>query len=712
MAQTADDVKNSTVKIVDNDRNFGGTGFFIHKEYCITCHHNIAEMDKIYVAGEDDKLYLAKWIEDYSDMEKDVAILRVKGSKYKPLEYQKVTYPGIDVVARGFPKMELHRLPAGRPEPGSLSETTDPMRWEKEEIEGSQKWNKKPERNLDVYIFSGDFDVGFSGGPVCYKGDWKVVGMFDAKDNTRGYVIPIEVVMSKFRGENQLAAPISTPITTQSFMQEGNNYFLKEQYNKAIEYYDLLINDRNYANAWHNKGLSLELLGYHKKAIDCFDKSIEMEPLFAQAWNNKGVSIGNLRKHDKEAIRCFNKSINIDPNNSTSWYNKGNALIRLGKYKEAIECYDRSLEIDPTNIEVRTSRREADKKFGKHKEPIELITPSYVLIQIAEKGDYVQRSLALQTLTTSEKRYRSGKVAAKGSKLTIISDKRRFIYDANYTGDLPGNLVRSEGHPDTGDPAIDEAYNSAGITYDFYKNVYGRNSVDNKGLEIIITAHYLKNFSNAFWNGNQVVCGDGDGNTFQGFTKSIDMMGHTLTHGIIQYEGNLTYQGQSGALSEHFCDVFGSLIKQWYLKQTASEADWLLGEGVFTSKIRGKALRSMKEPGTAYDDPLIGKDPQPDHMSRYVNTSTDNGGIHMNCGIPNRAFYLIAVELGGYAWERVGKIWYTAMTERIQKDLDFYDIASTTLEISRNLFGVGSIEEKAVQRGWEAVGIRARKTKK
>src|SRR5260221_6079606 len=155
-----------------------------------------------------------------------------------------------------------------------------------------------------------------------------------------------------------------------------------------------------------------------------------------------------------------------------------------------------------------------------------------------------------------------------------------------------------------------------------------------------------------------MVYGDGDGDLFELFTKPIDVTGHELTHGVTQYSANLNYQDQSGALNESFSDVFGSLVKQQALNQTTEQADWLIGQGIFTSKVHGVALRSMKAPGTAYEDPVLGKDPQPADMHSFVKTVDDNGGVHLNSGIPNKAFYLAATAIGGYAWDVAGEIWY------------------------------------------------------
>ena len=191
---------------------------------------------------------------------------------------------------------------------------------------------------------------------------------------------------------------------------------------------------------------------------------------------------------------------------------------------------------------------------------------------------------------------------------------------------------------------MNEAYDYSGATYDLFKTIYNRNSIDDNGMKLDSTVHYQKGYDNAFWNGNQMVYGDGDEDLppdqqlFNRFTKAIDVVGHELTHGVTQFEANLTYFQQSGALNESFSDVFGSLVKQYHLQQSAVDADWIIGEGLFTANVAGKGIRSMKAPGTAYNDPVLGKDPQPDHMKDYVNTSSDNGGVHINSGIPNYAF--------------------------------------------------------------------------
>ena len=154
--------------------------------------------------------------------------------------------------------------------------------------------------------------------------------------------------------------------------------------------------------------------------------------------------------------------------------------------------------------------------------------------------------------------------------------------------------------------------------------------------------HFGQDYDNAFWNGQQMVFGDGDDDLFNRFTLSLDVIGHELTHGVTEDEAQLVYYREAGALNESVSDVFGSLVKQRVLNQTADQADWLIGAELLTDAVDGVALRSMAHPGTAYDDAVLGKDPQPAHMDDFVTTFADNGGVHINSGIPNRAFYLVA----------------------------------------------------------------------
>jgi Zn-dependent metalloprotease len=318
-------------------------------------------------------------------------------------------------------------------------------------------------------------------------------------------------------------------------------------------------------------------------------------------------------------------------------------------------------------------------------------------------------------LTISEQIRGQRQIRAQAGLAGIVvpPEKHRAVYDAQNGDGLPGQLVREEGSSPVGDHAVDEAYDGSGATYDLYDQVFDRNSIDDRGMDLVSTVHYLQGYDNAFWNGQQMVYGDGDEDLpeqerlWNRFTLAIDVIGHELTHGVTQYEANLEYRSQAGALNESFSDVFGSLVKQRMLSQTADQADWLIGKGLFTANVNGIALRSMKEPGTAYDDPVLGKDPQPGHMDNYQNLPPwyDNGGVHINSGIPNHAFYFVAIEIGGYAWEKAGLIWYITLRDRLRWKSDFQNTANLTFQVAGELYGSEGNEQQAVRNGWANVGI-------
>lgn len=336
------------------------------------------------------------------------------------------------------------------------------------------------------------------------------------------------------------------------------------------------------------------------------------------------------------------------------------------------------------------------------------IIPPYMLEKIAENGTSDQRKSALQMLS-HDHTFRAQRVAQPPIAPDTVQGagalhKNRRAYTVNHGTGLPGTLVRSEGQGASGDVAVDEAFDGLGATFDLYAQIYGRNSIDDNGMDLIATTHYGNKYNNAFWNGAQMVFGDGDGVIFNRFTIAIDVEGHELTHGVTGATAGLEYHDQPGALNESISDCFGSLVKQRSLGQTAAQADWLIGAGLLASGIHGVALRSMKAPGTAYDDPLLGKDPQPDHMSKYVHTSSDNGGVHTNSGIPNKAFYLAAISIGGNAWDGVGKIWYkTLLDSRLTKTAQFLDFANLTVDNANTLFGVTARDK--VIKAWHDVGI-------
>jgi hypothetical protein len=313
---------------------------------------------------------------------------------------------------------------------------------------------------------------------------------------------------------------------------------------------------------------------------------------------------------------------------------------------------------------------------------------------LAERVDGADRAALDDALRTRRS------VEARSARRTVVPGGPAWtVHDADSTTSLPGTPARSAGDPGTGDVAVDEAATGIEATLAMFAQVFSRDSHDDAGAPVSLTVHYGSRYNNAFWDGTQLVFGDGDGRVFERFTKPVDVLAHEFSHAVVEYTAGLVYQGQSGALNESVCDVFASCLKQRLLGQDAAAGDWLIGEGIFMPSISARALRDMAAPGTAYDDPELGADPQVGHMDDYVETTDDNGGVHLNSGIPNKAFQLAAVALGGTAIEGAGRVWYDALVGGdVPADADFATFAAATVAAAGQ-------QADAVRQAWAEVGV-------
>jgi len=233
-------------------------------------------------------------------------------------------------------------------------------------------------------------------------------------------------------------------------------------------------------------------------------------------------------------------------------------------------------------------------------------------------------------------------------------------------------------------PAVDANF-YAGVTYDWYKNNVNRNSIDNAGVSLESLVHYGRNYNNAFWNGTYMVYGDGDGSVFIPLSGSLDVIAHELTHGVTEKTSGLVYKDQSGALNESWSDAMAAVIEG---------KNWLIGEDIYTPAVAGDALRSMSSP-SAYGDP--------EHMDQFIVTTEDNGGVHSNSGIPNKAFYNFATAIGNRTV--AGKIWYTASRDYMTSSTNFSGARAATLQATAALYGSTSSYYTALANAWSAVGV-------
>jgi outer membrane protein assembly factor BamB len=258
-------------------------------------------------------------------------------------------------------------------------------------------------------------------------------------------------------------------------------------------------------------------------------------------------------------------------------------------------------------------------------------------------------------------------------------------FTVNNSTNLSNKQLLVTGSGSTPDLVAQGTHDNAYITYDYFRKTFGRDSFDGKQGGINAVVHYGRNYNNAYWDGRTLVFGDCDGINCSSPGRGLDVVAHEYSHAVVQYSTDLIYRGQSGALNESFADVFGAMVDR---------DDWLMGEDVWTPCTPGDALRSLENP-TLYD--------QPDNMKDYVNTSSDNGGVHTNSGIPNKAAYNIAVQIGR---EKVEQIWYRALTYGyMTESATFADARDACVLAAGDLYGKDSVEVAQVKNGFAAVGI-------
>jgi Zn-dependent metalloprotease len=345
------------------------------------------------------------------------------------------------------------------------------------------------------------------------------------------------------------------------------------------------------------------------------------------------------------------------------------------------------------------------------------IIPPFIYQSMEKNGTPEQKKIARRGLIALSRLSgirRQTKVRPSISR-NVHGKLERSIHDAERSDVLPGVLKRREGDETVPDSDINKAYDLAGDTFKFYKDVFNRSSIDNKNLSMISSCHVIEgsedSYNNAAWTGEQMIYGETDKAVFKTVLLPT-VVGHEMTHGVVQYEGDLTYSKDTGAMNEHFADAFGILTEQYIQGQNVEQSDWLIGKGIWGDGINGKALRSMSSPGTAYDDPVFDKDPQPATMDDYADLPIDSfndwGGVHINSGIPNHAFYLASKEIGGNAWETTGNIWYTTLKTLPGKPnrTTFNDLANVTTYVAGMLYDANSKEQKAVINAWNKVGIQ------
>ena len=333
------------------------------------------------------------------------------------------------------------------------------------------------------------------------------------------------------------------------------------------------------------------------------------------------------------------------------------------------------------------------------------IIPDDVLKKIKDK----------HTLENSEaiRDFRASVVLKKASKVPVPGDhdEVRILYDAHNSlvlNEDEANIIEvdyEQEHKNTGSSVELEMFDK---TYDFFRQKLGMESYDNRDSIWKIFQHFGKQYNNAFWNGKVFVFGDADKVFFETFWIQ-DICTHEAMHAVTGYVTQLQYVGQSGALNEHISDVIAICLVNFL--QQVGQWKWVIGEGVWTKNIKGKGLRTFTlEP--AYDDPIIGRDGQPKHMKDYANLPNDKkhdmGGVHINSGILNHAFYSFVYRSGKKPFEEPLNIWWKAV-QRTKAFDDFAAFAYNTIEASIYYGDTQLLEH--LQAAWFDVGINPKERK-
>jgi Zn-dependent metalloprotease len=315
----------------------------------------------------------------------------------------------------------------------------------------------------------------------------------------------------------------------------------------------------------------------------------------------------------------------------------------------------------------------------------------------ADRNRYQRSYATTQKLRLVREGHRQASLAGHQSGLALRATAVakvpvEHLFDCKHATTLPGTPV-----PNPADPAFKTVFDTTAKVAEFYKTVLGRNSVDNRGMDLVSSLNYDQDYQNAFWDGQQMVYGNGDNKIFIDFWRSPDVIGHELTHGVTQHESGLLYEGQSGALNESISDCFGAAFAQWLAKKPASDASgWLIGAGIMGPDAKAKGftcLRDMIDPRAAHC-----LSPQPASYKDFDPT----GDVHENSGIPNRAFAAFAQNLGGNTYDMAIKVWYDACVSGLSSRATFVDFAQATVAAAKNK---GSAVAKAATDAWQAVDL-------
>ncbi|MFQ3902322.1 M4 family metallopeptidase [Staphylococcus sp. 50Mo3-1] len=387
--------------------------------------------------------------------------------------------------------------------------------------------------------------------------------------------------------------------------------------------------------------------------------------------------------------------INLKNSNEiTSAQAEENAFKSIGKSKEEVKNIKGYDIVSKNNLDINS-----DKQKLVYNIELNYVSPkvAHWKIQVdATTGKIIKKQNTLQKATTEGKG--TGVNGDVKSPLNLTQSQNQYtLHDTSQNATIDtqtANNTTNTMSPITNDntnfnkksqrAGVDAHYYAKEV-YDYYLDTFDRDSYDDNGGAINSIVNYDKNFNNAAWTGQYMIYGDGDGQTFKELSGASDIVAHELTHAVTERTAGLEYSYQSGALNESFSDVFGYFV---------DPDNWLMGEDVYTPDQDGDALRSLKNP-EEYN--------QPAHMDQYQKGSEDNGGVHTNSGIPNKAAYLTITDIGK---DKAEQIYYLALTEYLTPNAQFTDAKTALTVAADKLYGNNSEEAKAIEKAWDDVGVK------
>lgn len=344
--------------------------------------------------------------------------------------------------------------------------------------------------------------------------------------------------------------------------------------------------------------------------------------------------------------------------------------------------------------------------------------PDDILKKLGDKDSTIKPDVDLSEFFQEKRQFLQKnperKSALKRKYHKVTHREIRRLFDSKNSYSFTTEPIAVDEQINSAAPSKHESLEYANKIYDYFDVYHHIESYDDNNGPIDVHVNFGKNYNNAFWDGLKMVFGNGDGKYFNTFL-SQNIFSHELGHAITEYMvdgGGLKYQDQQGALNEHYSDVWAVCIDQKLKFQKPTQASWIIGEGLFTSRIPGKGLRTFKNE-KAYSNTVIGSDPQPKHFKDFAklpnNEDGDYGGVHINSGIPNRAFYefciLAETEVGdekiNYSWRAPADIWFQTY-KRLNPNSQFKEFALDTISITKRIHPQ---LVNQIQKAWKLVGV-------